>query len=145
MALVVDDLDGLLAELKKAGIEPEKAPYAPGGRTEYRICFVADPDGYRRRGVAYKDRGDLDAAVAAPSACRAASRTERLAGRPRRSGAESRDLSLDEAALGGIRHELARALPRLRVEVPADLEVVGHEADRADEDVCRDRLFDCGE
>jgi lactoylglutathione lyase len=47
MALVVDDLDGLLAELKKAGIEPEKAPYAPGGRTEYRICFVADPDGYR--------------------------------------------------------------------------------------------------
>ena len=47
MALVVEDLDGLLAELKEAGIEPEKAPYAPGGRTEYRICFVADPDGYR--------------------------------------------------------------------------------------------------
>jgi lactoylglutathione lyase len=47
MALVVDDLDGLLAELSEAGIEPEKAPYAPGGRTEYRICFVADPDGYR--------------------------------------------------------------------------------------------------
>jgi lactoylglutathione lyase len=46
-ALVVDDLDGLLAELSKAGIEPEKAPYAPGGRSEYRICFVADPDGYR--------------------------------------------------------------------------------------------------
>jgi lactoylglutathione lyase len=21
--------------------------YAPGGREEYRICFVADPDGYR--------------------------------------------------------------------------------------------------
>jgi lactoylglutathione lyase len=47
MALVVDDLDGLLAELKEAGIEPEKPPYAPGGRDEYRICFVADPDGYR--------------------------------------------------------------------------------------------------
>jgi lactoylglutathione lyase len=47
MALVVDDLDGLLAELKQSGIEPEKAPYAPGGRDEYRICFVADPDGYR--------------------------------------------------------------------------------------------------
>jgi len=48
MALVVDDLDGLLAELKEeGGIEPEKAPYAPGGRSEYRICFVADPDGYR--------------------------------------------------------------------------------------------------
>src|ERR1700739_2996567 len=47
MALVVDDLDGLLAELAEAGIAPEKAPYAPGGRSEYRICFVADPDGYR--------------------------------------------------------------------------------------------------
>jgi lactoylglutathione lyase len=47
MALVVDDLDGLLADLKEVGIEPEKPPYAPGGRTEYRICFVADPDGYR--------------------------------------------------------------------------------------------------
>jgi lactoylglutathione lyase len=47
MALVVDDLDGLLAGLAEAGIEPEKAPYAPGGREEYRICFVADPDGYR--------------------------------------------------------------------------------------------------
>ena len=47
MALVVDDLDGLLAALSEAGIEPEKAPYAPGGREEYRICFVSDPDGYR--------------------------------------------------------------------------------------------------
>jgi lactoylglutathione lyase len=50
MALVVDDLDGLLASLAEAGIEPEKAPYGVGGtdsREEYRICFVADPDGYR--------------------------------------------------------------------------------------------------
>ena len=47
IALTVDDLDGLLAKLKDQGIEPEKAPYAPGGRDEYRICFVADPDGYR--------------------------------------------------------------------------------------------------
>ncbi len=47
MALVVDDLDRLLARLSENGIEPEKAPYAPGGRQEYRICFVADPDGYR--------------------------------------------------------------------------------------------------
>jgi lactoylglutathione lyase len=47
MALVVDDLDGLLGQLAAAGIEPEKAPYAPGGREEYRICFVTDPDGYR--------------------------------------------------------------------------------------------------
>lgn len=47
MALVVDDLDRLLDRLAQNGIEPEKAPYAPGGREEYRICFVADPDGYR--------------------------------------------------------------------------------------------------
>jgi lactoylglutathione lyase len=47
MALIVDELDGLLAELAENGIEPERPPYAPGGREEYRICFVADPDGYR--------------------------------------------------------------------------------------------------
>ena len=47
MALVIDDLDGLLAKLAENGVEPERAPYAPGGREEYRICFVADPDGYR--------------------------------------------------------------------------------------------------
>jgi lactoylglutathione lyase len=48
MALVVDDLDALLAELAAHEIVPEKPPYAPGGRTEVgRICFVADPDGYR--------------------------------------------------------------------------------------------------
>src|SRR6059058_2161239 len=49
-ALAVDDLDGLLAELARDGIEPEKPPYGVGGtdsRQEYRICFVADPDGYR--------------------------------------------------------------------------------------------------
>ncbi len=47
IAVTVDDLDGLLASLAEQGIAPEKAPYAPGGRDEYRICFVADPDGYR--------------------------------------------------------------------------------------------------
>jgi len=47
MALVVDDLDALLERLEQAGVRPERAPYAPGGREEYRICFVADPDGYR--------------------------------------------------------------------------------------------------
>jgi lactoylglutathione lyase len=47
MALVVDDLDRLLDRLAQNGIESEKPPYAPGGRTEYRICFVTDPDGYR--------------------------------------------------------------------------------------------------
>jgi lactoylglutathione lyase len=48
MAMTVDDLDGLLARLAQDGIEPEKPPYAPGGREDVgRICFVADPDGYR--------------------------------------------------------------------------------------------------
>jgi lactoylglutathione lyase len=47
IALTVPELDGLLSTLAQQGIAPEKAPYAPGGRTEYRICFVADPDGYR--------------------------------------------------------------------------------------------------
>jgi lactoylglutathione lyase len=51
MALVVDDLDGLLTSLAAHGIEPEKPPYGVGGtdtREEVgRICFVADPDGYR--------------------------------------------------------------------------------------------------
>jgi len=47
IALTVDDLDGLLARLAAQGIEPEKPPYHPGGREEYTICFVTDPDGYR--------------------------------------------------------------------------------------------------
>jgi lactoylglutathione lyase len=47
MALTVPNLDGLLERLSQNGVEPEKPPYAPGGREEYRICFVADPDGYR--------------------------------------------------------------------------------------------------
>src|SRR6201998_4993538 len=36
MALVVDDLDALLAELRDAGIAREKTPHAPGGRAEVR-------------------------------------------------------------------------------------------------------------
>jgi len=48
IAVTVDDLDSTLAALGEKGIEPEKPPYAPGGREEIgRICFVADPDGYR--------------------------------------------------------------------------------------------------
>ena len=47
VALTVDDLDALLGELAQTGVEPEKPPFHPGGREEYRICFVADPDGYR--------------------------------------------------------------------------------------------------
>lgn len=45
LALSVDDLD---ATLRQLGVEPEKPPYRPGGREDLpRICFVADPDGYR--------------------------------------------------------------------------------------------------
>src|SRR6059058_3217614 len=48
IALTVDDLDAQLASLAKIGVEPEKPPFAPGGRPEVgRICFVQDPDGYR--------------------------------------------------------------------------------------------------
>jgi lactoylglutathione lyase len=47
VALTVPDLDELLGRLAADGIEPEKPPYHPGGREEYRICFVTDPDGYR--------------------------------------------------------------------------------------------------
>ncbi len=37
-----------LARLAELGIEPEKPPYRPGGRTEgHCIVFVRDPDGYR--------------------------------------------------------------------------------------------------
>jgi lactoylglutathione lyase len=48
IALTVGDLDAVLASLSGHGVEPEKPPYAPGGREEVgRICFVRDPDGYR--------------------------------------------------------------------------------------------------
>jgi len=48
IALAVDDLDATLERLAGQGIEPEKPPYRPGGRTEgHRIAFVRDPDGYR--------------------------------------------------------------------------------------------------
>jgi lactoylglutathione lyase len=47
VALEVEDLDALLEGLVAQGIEPEKPPYGPGGRDEFRICFVQDPDGYR--------------------------------------------------------------------------------------------------
>jgi len=47
VAVTVEDLDALLASLAEIGVEPEEPPFHPGGREEYRICFVADPDGYR--------------------------------------------------------------------------------------------------
>jgi lactoylglutathione lyase len=46
--LLEGNLDTALERLAELGIEPEKPPYRPGGRTEgHRICFVRDPDGYR--------------------------------------------------------------------------------------------------
>ena len=40
-----------------SGIEPEKPPYRPGGRTTgSRIAFVRDPDGYR---IELVEHGDL--------------------------------------------------------------------------------------
>ena len=48
IAIAVDDLEGTLEKLSNDGIEPEKPPYRPGGRTEGPfIAFVRDPDGYR--------------------------------------------------------------------------------------------------
>jgi lactoylglutathione lyase len=46
VAVGVDDLDGTLARLAEEGIQPEQKPYRvrEGGS---RLCFVADPDGYR--------------------------------------------------------------------------------------------------
>ena len=47
IALTVPDLDTLLAELAGHDIHPERPAFHPGGREEYRIAFVTDPDGYR--------------------------------------------------------------------------------------------------
>jgi lactoylglutathione lyase len=48
IALAVDDLDHTVARLEEAGHLPERAPYHPGGNEALpRICFFADPDGYR--------------------------------------------------------------------------------------------------
>lgn len=48
IALAVEDIEATLAGLADHGIEPEKPPYRPGGRTTGSlICFVRDPDGYR--------------------------------------------------------------------------------------------------
>ena len=57
IALGVEDLDGTLERLGSLGIDPEKPPYRPGGRTTgSRIAFVRDPDGYR---IELVERGDL--------------------------------------------------------------------------------------
>jgi lactoylglutathione lyase len=57
IALAVSDLDGTLAGLAEQGVDPEKPPYRPGGRTTgSRIAFVRDPDGYR---IELVESGDL--------------------------------------------------------------------------------------
>jgi lactoylglutathione lyase len=57
IALAVVGLDDTLAALAEQGIEPEKPPYRPGGRTTgSRIAFVRDPDGYR---IELVEHGDL--------------------------------------------------------------------------------------
>ena len=43
MALVVDDLDGLLAVAGGARDRAGGPPYDPGDRDENRICFITDP------------------------------------------------------------------------------------------------------
>ena len=48
MALVVDDLDALLAPARRRRRRArEAARTRRAAGEEYRICFVADPDGYR--------------------------------------------------------------------------------------------------
>ena len=48
VAITVDDIDAVLADLGALGVQPEKPPYRPGDRDDLpRIAFVADPDGYR--------------------------------------------------------------------------------------------------
>jgi lactoylglutathione lyase len=48
IALTVEDIDAVLADLQEIGVEPEKPAYRPGDRDDLpRIAFVADPDGYR--------------------------------------------------------------------------------------------------
>src|SRR3954447_7349861 len=46
IAVTVEDIGAVLAELSEAGIEPEKPAFHPGGREDLPlIAFVADPDG----------------------------------------------------------------------------------------------------
>jgi lactoylglutathione lyase len=48
IAITVDDIHAVLADLAELGVEPEKPPFHPGGRDDLPlIAFVADPDGYR--------------------------------------------------------------------------------------------------
>ena len=48
IAITVEDIHAVLADLGALGVQPEKPPYRPGNRDELPlIAFVADPDGYR--------------------------------------------------------------------------------------------------
>jgi lactoylglutathione lyase len=46
IAIGVDDLDAMLANLAEQGIEPETPPYQVRERGSW-LCFVRDPNGYR--------------------------------------------------------------------------------------------------
>ena len=43
----VESMDTVLAELAAAGIHPEEPPVSPDGSDEFRIAWIADPDGNR--------------------------------------------------------------------------------------------------
>ena len=61
IALAVDDLDGTLEQLAGDGIEPEKPPYRPGGRTD------GPPDRLRPRPGRVPDRAGRDGPTATTS------------------------------------------------------------------------------
>jgi lactoylglutathione lyase len=43
----VESMDAALADLAAAGIHPEEPPTSPDGSDEFRIAWIADPDGNR--------------------------------------------------------------------------------------------------
>jgi lactoylglutathione lyase len=47
IAIVVEDLDSVLAHLTTKGITPVTAPTNPGGRSDVRVAFLQGPSGYR--------------------------------------------------------------------------------------------------
>ena len=70
IALTVDDLDGLLAKLAEHGIEPEKPPFAPGGREEVgRICFVPRSGRLQSRAHRRRERSPRRRTPRAPRRC----------------------------------------------------------------------------
>jgi lactoylglutathione lyase len=56
IAIVVEDLDAVLARLATKGIAPVIAPHGPAGRGDVRVCFLQDPSGYK---VELIDQGEF--------------------------------------------------------------------------------------